>query len=93
MNIEQSSNTCQLNELGGDAAEKKALVTPEVQAAAGGSQAVFCPDTQVRQLFEEWVKRHAPIAVFTRNENGEYIVLGMHDEYMAFVAGWAARSH
>ena len=90
MNIEQSSNTCQLNELsvGGESA----LLAPEVQAAAGGSPAVFCPDTPVRQLFEEWVKCRAPIAEFTRNENGEYIVIGMHDEYMAFVAGWAARS-
>lgn len=38
MNSEQSSNTCQLNELGSDAAEK-ALVTPEVQAAAVGRPA------------------------------------------------------
>jgi hypothetical protein len=91
MNTEQSRNTCQLNELsvGGE----QALVTPEVLAAAGGSPAVFCPDTPVRQLFEDWVTRHAPIAEFIRNEHGEYIVLGMQDEYSAFVAGWAARSH
>lgn len=39
MNIEQSSITCQLNELGSAAAEK-ALVTPEdLLPAAGGSQA------------------------------------------------------
>lgn len=83
MNIE-------LTELGSDAAEK-ALVTPEdLLSAAGGNPAVFSPDTTLRQLFEEWVTRRAPIAEFTRNKNGEYIVLGMQDEYMAFVAGWAA---
>ena len=91
MNTEQSSITCQLNELsvGGESA----LVTPEVLAAAGGSPAVFSPDTPIRQLFQDWVTRRAPIAEFTRNENGEYIVLGMQDEYMAFIAGWAARAH
>lgn len=71
-----------------------ALVTPEVQAAAGGSPApdkVFYPDTDTRQWFETWVRGHTPTAEFTRNENGEYIVLGMHSEYLAFVAGWATR--
>ena len=47
----------------------------------------------IRQLFEEWVKRRTPTADLTRNKNGEYIVLGMQDEYMAFVAGWAAGAH
>lgn len=91
MNTEQSRNTCQLNELsvGGESA----FSAPEVQAAAGGNPAVFCPDTPIRQLFEDWVRRHAPIAEFTRNEHGEYIVLGMQDEYSAFCAGWTARAH
>lgn len=92
MNIKQSSNACQLKGLGSDAAEN-AIGTPEdLLPAAGGSPAVVCPDTPDRQLFEVWVKRRAPIADFTRNANGEYIVIGMQANYMAFVAGWAART-
>ena len=70
---------------------EQALVTPEAQAVAGVNPAVFYPDTVARDWFEQWVSGHTPTAEFTRNQNGEYIVLGMHNEYMAFVAGWATR--
>ena len=68
-----------------------ALVAPEAKAADGGSPSVFYPDTNIREWFEKWVHGHTPTAEFTKNENGEYIVLGMHDQYLAFVAGWATR--
>lgn len=51
----------------------------------------FYPDTVARAWFEQWVHGRTPTAEFTRNENGEYIVPGMHDKYLAFVAGWATR--
>lgn len=44
-----------------------------------------------RERFEAWVLRRSPVADLTRNAAGEYIVIGMQDRYMAFVAGakWA----
>mgnify|MGYP001613740669 CR=1 FL=1 len=66
-----------------------ALVAPEdLLPADGGSPSVFYPNTDIREWFETWTKGYAPTAEFTQNENGEYIVRGMHDNYLAFVAGW-----
>lgn len=79
MSIEQSSNTCQLN------------FTPDMEMKSSAKQEEYSNiNTPIRRLFEQWIKQRAPIAEFTKNKQGEYIVIGMQAQFDAFLAGYSA---
>jgi hypothetical protein len=52
-----------------------------------GSDAHRMIEDALREQFEAWIKRDAPLACFDLGEDGDYIVLGMQDQFEAFCAG------
>ena len=52
-----------------------------------GSDAHRMIEDALREQFEAWIKRAAPLACFDLGEDGNYIVLGMQDQFAAFCAG------